>query len=105
MKSFVDQISELVILATRDIDFVENLFHDIKRFIISQSLIKNKIWIELVDRVLRLEEILSSDYQLIFNRFIPISSTSHHDSSQFTRFDRFGNSDRSSNSDRFDNWR
>src|SRR5208282_4630790 len=52
MKSLADQVSELITSATRDIDFVDNLFHDIKRFIISQPPVKNKTWTELVGRAL-----------------------------------------------------
>ena len=42
MKSLADQVSELVTLTTRDLDFIDDFFHDIKRFIISQSSIEKE---------------------------------------------------------------
>ena len=105
MKSLADQIPELVTSAIRDVDFVEDFFHDIKRFIISQSSVKNEIWTQFVDHALRLEEILPPSYQLASNRSTSISSGPRRGLSQFARSDRFDNSDRPSNSDRSGNWR
>ena len=104
MKSLADQIPELVTPATRDIDFVEGLFHDIKRFIISQPLVKDETWTELVGRALRLEETFPLGYQLTSNRPTPMSSGPRR-GPQFARPDRSRNSDRPSNSDRSGNWR
>ena len=79
------------------------LFHDIKKFIISQSPVKNETWTEFVGRVLRLEETLPSGYQLTPNRPTPMSSGPRRGPPQFARSDRSGNSDRPSNSDRSGN--
>ena len=105
MKSLADQIPELVATATRDLDFVEGLFHDLKRFIISQPPVKDETWTQLVGRALRLEETLPPGYQLTPNRSTPTSSGPRRGPPQFARSDRFGNFDRSSNSDRSGNWR
>src|SRR5437667_7046440 len=78
MKSLANQIPELVTSATRDVDFVEGLFPDIKRFINSQPPVKNETWTELVSRALRLEEKLPSGYQLTPNRSTPMSSCPRH---------------------------
>ena len=67
MKSLADQIPELVTSTTHDHDFIEDLFHDIKRFIISQPPAKNETWTELVSRALCIEETLPSGYQLTSN--------------------------------------
>jgi len=88
MKSLADQIPELVTPATRDIDFVEGLFHDIKRFIVSQPPVKNETWTELVGRALRLEETLPRGYQHASNRSPPMSSGPRRGPPQFTQSDR-----------------
>jgi len=105
MKSLADQIPELITPATRDIDFVEGLFHDIKRFIVSQPPVKNETWMELVGRALRLEETLPRGYQHASNRSPPMSSGPRRGPPQFTQSDRSGNTDRAGHSDRSSNWR
>src|SRR5437762_1468467 len=103
MKSLANQVSELVTFITHDLDFIDDLFHNIKKFIISQLFIEKETWTNLIDHALYIEKTLSFDYQLTFNRFISIFSDFHRGFSQLAHFDRLDNSDRLSNFDHFGN--
>jgi Reverse transcriptase (RNA-dependent DNA polymerase)/RNase H-like domain found in reverse transcriptase/Integrase zinc binding domain/Chromo (CHRromatin Organisation MOdifier) domain/Retrotransposon gag protein len=106
IKALADQIPDLVPTSTRDLDFVNGLFHDIKKLIVSQPSVKDETWNALVGRALRIEETLPAGYQLTPNRALPSTpSGPRRGPPQFTRSDRSSNSNRPSNSDRSSNWR
>src|SRR5438552_11640232 len=70
-KALADQIPDLVPAATRDLEFVTGLFHEIKKFIVSQPPVKNETWTALVGRAMRIEETLLPGY----NRPAPAASS------------------------------
>jgi retrotransposon gag protein len=61
-KALADQIPDLVPFATRDLEFVAGLYHEIKKFIVSQPPVAKETWTELVGRALRIEETLLPGY-------------------------------------------
>ena len=61
-KALADQIPDLVPPKTRDLEFVTGLYHEIKKFIVSQPSVQNETWTDLVGRALRIEETLPPGY-------------------------------------------
>ncbi|TMC15977.1 MAG: hypothetical protein E6J34_20635, partial [Chloroflexi bacterium] len=109
IKALADQIPDLISNFSRDLDFVEGLFPDIRKFIVSQSPVKDETWNALVGRALRIEEALPPGYQLTSNRPTPNQPTSNRSTSMSSGPRRgpsqFSRSEGSSNSDRSSNWR
>jgi len=77
LKTLADQITDLLPLATRDLDFVNGLHYRIKQFIFAQPPIVDEKWSGLVSRALRQEETLPADYNRVC-KSAPPSSTAQH---------------------------
>ena len=83
-KALADQIPDLVPNATRDLEFVTGLFHEIKKFIVSQPPVKAETWSALVGRAMRIEETLLPGY----NRPAPAASSYNRPASTGSSYNR-----------------
>jgi Retrotransposon gag protein len=99
IKALADQIPDLVLTTTRDLDFVAGLFNDIRKSLVSQPSVSGETWNALVGRALRVEETLPSGYQRTLNRLNLTPSDLRRDppQSQSLRSDRLSSSARSNN--------